>query len=157
MRTREAKKPEAERITKELWLPLAREMEKISDFNQLKEDLDIDQCIEHRKTGIREKGKHTFIAEEGQKLIGFISVKIKESAPVFKRGDKLKVNELFVKPEFRREGAASKLLEEAVKTGEAEGCSTIELEVDTPNEEAKEFYRSEDFKTVRERFYKNLD
>jgi len=156
MRIREAKKPEAERITRQLWLPLAREMEDKSEYNLLKEDLDLQQSIEHRRNGIREEGQYTFISE-GDELLGFISATVKESPPIFQRKDKMKINELYVRPEARRRGIAKQLVDEVVEKADKEDCSTVELEVDTPNTEAKDFYRSQDFEVVRERFCRKLE
>lgn len=155
MRIREAKKPEAEKITRELWLPLAHEMEEVSKYNELKEDLDIEESIEHKRNGIREEGEHTFVADKGE-LLGFISATRKETPPVFKRGDKLKVNELYVKPEERKQGIASELLEKIKEIAEKnEGIDTIELSVDVENTAAKNLYRKNGFEVERNRMVKN--
>ena len=154
MKIREAKKPEAERITRKLWLPLAREMEKVSDYNELKDDLDIESCVERKREGIREEGEYMFIAEE-RELLGFISATVKETPPVFTRGDKMKINELYVKKEVRRKGVASKLMEKVEETADKENCSTIELEFDVGNQEAQKFYQKEGFEKVRERMVKS--
>lgn len=155
MRIREAKKPEAEKITRELWLPLAKEMEKKSSYNELVDDINLEECIDHRREGIREPGKFTYIAEEGE-LKGFISAKIKDTPPIFTRGDKMKINELYVKNSFRRKGIASRLISQIEKEAEREDCGTIELSVDISNETAKKLYEKKDFETVRERMVKTL-
>jgi len=155
MQIREAKKPEAERITRQLWLPLAREMEETSSYNELKDNLDIGSCIEHKREGIREEGEYVFIAED-RELLGFVSATIKETPPVFTRGDKMKINELYVKPEARRKGIASKLLEKAEKTAEKENCDTVELYVNVRKQKAKQAYMKNGFETERERMIKNI-
>ena len=155
MRIREAKKPEAEKIVRELWLPLAREMEQVSEYNELKEDLVLEDSIEHKRNGIREEGEHMFVADDGE-LLGFISATRKETPPVFKRGDKLKVNELYVKPEARKQGIASKLLEKINEiAGKNDEIDTVELEVDVENTAAKKLYRKNGFEAERNRMVKN--
>lgn len=155
MRIREAKKPEAKRITKQLWLPLAKEMEKKSEYNELVEEIDINQSVNHRREGIRELDKFTYIAED-DKLKGFISAKIKDTPPIFTRGDKMKINELYVKPEYRRKGIASKLIEAIRKVAEKENCDTLELSLDIDNEKARKTYIENGFKPVREKMVRNL-
>ena len=155
MRIREAKKPEAGKITRELWLPLAREMGEVSEYNELKEELNLEDSIEHKKNGIREEGEHTFVADKGE-LLGFISATRKETPPVFKRGDKLKVNELYVKPEARKQGIASKLLEKINEIAEKDDeIDTVELEVNVENTAANKLYTKNGFEAERNRMVKN--
>ena len=155
MRIREAKKPEAENITRELWIPLAREMEKLSEYNDLKEDLDIEESIEHKRNGIREEGEYTFVADNGE-LLGFISATKKETPPIFKRGDRLKVNELYVKPNARKQGIASKLLEKINDIAQKnEEIGAVDLEVDVENTAAKNLYRKKGFEAERNTMVKN--
>ena len=156
MEIREAKTEEAEKISKELWLPLAREMEEVSGYNQLKEDIDVQEVIEHKRDKIDGEEGFFFVAEENGELLGFISGKVKESAPVFSRGEKLKVNELFVKEKFRRKGVASMLLEDVEKKARRRDCSTLELDVNKANKSAQKLYRDRDFETERKRMVKTL-
>lgn len=150
MEIRLAEEHEAERIAKELWKLLANEMEKISEYNQLKDNLDIQEVVEHKKSYIQEENKFILIEEEFK---GFVSFKIKDSAPCFNRGQKLKISELFVKEKYRRKGLASKLMEEAMNY--SEDCSTVELNVNVRNEKAKEFYKKHGFNEERIRMIKN--
>lgn len=155
MRIREAKKPEAERITKQLWMPLAKEMEEKSAYNELVEEINMQQSINHRKEGIREPDKFTYIAESDE-LQGFISAKVKDTPPIFTRGDKMKINELYVKPSHRRKGIATKLIENIRKVAEKEKCDTLELSLDVGNKEARKMYNENGFKAVREKMVQHL-
>lgn len=157
MKIVEAKPSEAEQIVEELWLPLAREMEEVSDYNELENDLDLSESVEHKKEKIESEDGHIFIAKEDKEMAGYISLTVKESAPVFSRGDKLKISELFIKEEYRRKGYASELIRKADKVFQNKNCSTIELEVNKKNESAKELYEKNGFEVERFRMIKEED
>lgn len=156
MKIREAEPDETEEIVRELWLPLAREMEEVSQYNQLKENLEIQEVIEYKKGKIEEDEGFFFLAEEKGELLGFIAGEVKESAPIFSRGEKLKVNELFVKEKFRRNGVATLLLEDLERKATIRGCSTLELDVNKKNKSAQELYKSKGFRTERKRMVKEV-
>lgn len=156
MKVREAKPSETEKLVQELWLPLAREMEEVSDYNKLREDLDTDKVEKRKRRKIKEKGNYIYVAIEDEEFIGLISSKVKESAPVFSRGDKLKITELYVTENYRREGVASELLDRMESLAEEESCETIELDVNKANESARELYRENGFEVERERMFKEV-
>lgn len=157
MEIREAEPSEAEEIVGELWLPLAREMEQVSDYNQLKDDFELQETIEHKRDKLESGDSYFYIAEESREKAGFISATVKDSVPVFTRGPKLKINEIFVKEGFRRKGIASKLMDKAVEVAEKENVDTIELEVNVRNESAKELYRQHGFKVEREKLVRYVE
>lgn len=157
MQVVQAELSEAEEIVKELWLPLAREMEKISDYNELRDDLDITKVVEHKKEKIEDEEGYIFLAKEDDEFVAYISIRIKESVPVFSRGKKLKISELFVKKEYRRKGYASKLLDRAEELFQDTDCSTMELDVNIKNKSAKELYEKKRFDIERYRMVKRKD
>jgi ribosomal protein S18 acetylase RimI-like enzyme len=156
MNIRQARPEESEEISRELWLPLAREMEDVSDYNRLREDFDIKEVVDHKREKITEEEGFFFVAEEGDQLIGFVTGEVKESVPVFSRGEKLKINELFVKERFRRNGVASMMLGKLERKARKRGCSTVELDVNKENRSAQELYRSKGFDTERKRMVKEI-
>jgi ribosomal protein S18 acetylase RimI-like enzyme len=156
MKIRKARPQESEKIVKELWLPLAKEMEETSEYNKLKQDLNLEEVVSHKTDKIEEDGSYCFLAEENNELIGLATASIKESAPVFSRGDKLKINELYVKTDYRRQGTASQLIKQLEETAEETKCETIELDVNKANQAAKELYNNQGFKTERERMIKRI-
>ncbi|MFB6099633.1 MAG: GNAT family N-acetyltransferase [Candidatus Nanohalobium sp.] len=156
MEIREAESSEAGKIVEELWLPLAQEMEEVSDYNQLKEGLGLQETIEHKREKLQSNDSYFYIAEESGKKAGFISATVKDSPPIFKRGPKLKINEIFVKEDFRRKGIASELMDRIDEVAESGSVDTIELEVNVRNDSAKELYRKHGFKVEREKMVKNL-
>ena len=73
----------------------------------------------------------------GRRAAGFIACEI--------QGELLAVDQLAVHPEFRRQGFAAELLREAVRRGEAAGCTLATLEVRRGNSGALAFYRAAGF------------
>ena len=157
MNIRPAEPSEVEEISRELWLPLAQEMEEVSNYNQLKEGLNLEATIEHKQEAVESDEKYLFVAENDGKLIGFISATVEESVPIFSRGDKLKINEMYVRPENRREGLASRLMERIEEVADDKEVETIELSVDVENKSAQELYRKHGFETSRKRMVKWLN
>ena len=157
MDIRPAEPSEAEKIVRELWLPLAQEMETVSDYNRLEDDLDLQATIEHKKDKIGSEKAYMFVAEDGDELMGFISATLEESIPIFARGDKLKINEMYVRPEHRRKGLASEMMDRIEKVAENTDVETLELSVDVENNSAQELYRAHGFETGRKRMVKWMD
>ena len=157
MNIRPAEPSEAEKVVRELWLPLAREMEDISDYNRLEEDLDLEASIEHKKDKIASENAYMFVAEDGDELTGFISATVEESIPIFSRGAKLTINEMYVDPEHRRKGLASDMMGRIEEVAEDGDVETLELSVDVENDSAQELYRAHGFETGRKRMIKWMD
>jgi len=137
-------------------LPLAKEMEDVSGYNQLEENLDLSSVIQLTKENITSEDSFVILAEAVEE-IGFISATIEESPPVFSRGDRLKINEIYVTPEYRRQGVASKLISKIRRLTEYKDVETIELNVNIRNESAQELYQNLGFKTEKKRMIKWID
>ena len=155
MKVREARESEAGEITRELWLPLIEEMEQVSSYNELAEDIDIESGVEHKRKQITEDDRYMFVVEDSG-LKGFASATLETPPPIFSRDSKLTINELFVLKEARRQGLAEKLLERMEEKAEKLGCDTLELSIDVENEKAKELYRKHGLESRRERMVKQL-
>jgi ribosomal protein S18 acetylase RimI-like enzyme len=154
MEIREGQVDEAEKITEELWLPPAQEMEQISDYCNLKEDLNLDKVTEEKKDKISSEDGNIFVAELEDEYIGLVEFEIKESGQIFSRGKKLKINEIFVKEDYRENGIASALMDKTEEVANKNYCSTVELDVNKRNETAREFYESCGFEIERMRMIK---
>ncbi len=86
------------------------------------------------------------IAEENNKIAGFIAV---DANWVNYKGEKiLEIHELFVLPEFRRKGIASKLLNKALEYGIKKGLNKAELWVGKTNYRAINFYKQFGFEEI---------
>jgi len=131
-------------------------MEDVSGYNQLEENLDLSSVIQLTKENITSEDSFVILAEAVEE-IGFISATIEESPPVFSRGDRLKINEIYVTPEYRRQGVASKLISKIRRLTEYKDVETIELNVNIRNESAQELYQNLGFKTEKKRMIKWID
>ena len=156
MNIREAREKEAEKITKELWLPLAKEMEEVSSYNKLRKDLNIQEVIRHKAKKITSDNSWIFLAEKDDELNGLLSMTAKKSPPIFVRGKKIKINELYVKKKHRRSGTASKLMKKAEEIAQENNCDRVELNVNIRNKSAKQFYENQGFETEKEKMTKQV-
>lgn len=73
--------------------------------------------------------------------------------------DRVEINYIYVNESSRREGIASKLLDDLLVIAKEHKCNNITLEVRTSNNNAIEFYKKNFFKEVtkRDRYYGNED
>lgn len=73
--------------------------------------------------------------------------------------DRIEINYIYVNESSRREGIASKLLNDLFVIAKEHKCNNITLEVRTSNNSAIEFYKKNSFKEVakREKYYGNED
>lgn len=150
----EADSGDARMIAEELWLPLAREMEDLSDYNELAEGDVAEKSREYRQKRLKEDDYTSFVAEVDGEKAGFVTVHDREHAPVFAKGVSGEISELFVKEEFRRQGVARKLIETAEEWCRGRGLDAVELSVDRGNRKARELYRDEGYEAIRTRMRK---
>jgi ribosomal protein S18 acetylase RimI-like enzyme len=146
-----AEPSDAEELVEDLWLPLAKEMEQVSDYNELAEGDVRERSVDYRRERLSEEGYTSFILSvEGEKA-GFVTVHEREHPPVFAKGTSGEISELYVREEFRRKGYAGKLIEKAVEWCRSRGLEAVELSVDRDNEKAMKLYRENGFREVRKR------
>ena len=146
------------RVVEELWLPLAEEMELVSVYNRLDRDIDLIETARRYKEGeIADGNLQMFVAEDESEFLGFVSVKIEDSTPIFERGKEAHVEELYVKEYYRRQGVASNLLDRAEDYSRKEGADMIQLSVDTGNRSAAQFYSTHGFEEIRKTMVKDIE
>ncbi|MGC9328141.1 MAG: ribosomal protein S18-alanine N-acetyltransferase [Candidatus Hinthialibacter sp.] len=70
-------------------------------------------------------------------------------------GDEVQISNIAIHPDFRRRGAAKRLLEEAIQEGRRRQAVSISLEVRESNAAARAFYQKMGFEEVgrRPRYY----
>lgn len=73
--------------------------------------------------------------------------------------DRIEINYIYVNESCRREGIASKLLDNLLEIAKVNKCNNITLEVRNSNKGAIEFYNKNSFKMVakRDRYYGDED
>jgi GNAT superfamily N-acetyltransferase len=67
------------------------------------------------------------------------------------------LDELYVQPEFREHGIGTRILRKAIEIVAADGCITMDLEVEASHERAANLYRREGFRAhTRTHYYRFL-
>lgn len=94
-----------------------------------------DELIEYAKEFIGKKDKLCYIAKEESNVFGFVNIII------FPQDKHIEIVDLYVKPNFRGNGIASKLINIAEELA-AQKKYSIKIEVYEQNTTAIEFYRN---------------
>ncbi|WP_423746291.1 GNAT family N-acetyltransferase (plasmid) [Haladaptatus sp. SPP-AMP-3] len=155
MRIRRLRGTELVQFVDELWLPFAREMATMDDFDTLADSGVRVNVLSYVKDRFSDADIATFVAEDDG-LIGYVSVEKRASPPVFARGPRGYIDGLFVRRGRRREGIASALLERAEAWARRLGCEFVSLDVHADNHVAQSLYRRDDYVTKRHRMTKRL-
>lgn len=100
-------------VLSDCWLEFASEMAELDPYNELAEgDLRAAQ-EEYRREALADEDQRILLAVEGAAadvtgsddgLAGYVTAERKESPPVFARGARLNVGELFLREPYRGEG-----------------------------------------------------
>lgn len=77
--------------------------------------------------------------------VGVVSGGVAESPALYARGPNCYVDGLFVAPDRRREGVASRLLDRMEAWGRERGCEHARLAVHVDNDAARAFYETRGF------------
>lgn len=137
-------------------MPLAQEMEEISDFNELSSEDVRDNAVEYFTDRLSDSQHTIYIAEIEGDAAGFVATELKTSRDFFSRGLYLHIHELFVTEDFRRQGVASELLEKSEEFCLEEGGEMIQLSVNIRNDAAKKLYRQKGYDKERVKMVKEL-
>lgn len=93
---------------------------------------------------------HTFlfVAEIGERTVGFISGELREGSPTFRAKSWASVDDVFVEPEHRNLGVGHALIESVRGWAKERGADGISLQVAAANERARKFYREMGFREI---------
>lgn len=144
----QASRDDAVAIVEELWLPFAREMAELDDYNALAAGAR-EVAIEHRREKLSKAEYCVQLAVEDGTFVGLASAELQASSPVFERGSTLGISEVYVRPKWRRQGIASALLDTLEAWGNEREYETVSLTVNANNHAAKAFYEDWGFETKR--------
>lgn len=97
-----------------------------------------------------------FVAYSGNKILGFIMVKIEKYPPVFKIEKYGYIETVAVAKKYRRSGVGQMLLDESEKWFIDKKISHIELKTSVKNEVATSFWKKHGFKEYIHLMSKNL-
>ncbi|KZN22751.1 hypothetical protein A4G99_18690 [Haladaptatus sp. R4] len=155
MRIRRLRAGELVRFVDDLWVPFAREMAEMDDFDTLADHGVRANVFSYVKDRFSDASIATFVADDDG-LIGYVSVEKRDSPPVFARGPRGYIDGLFVRRSHRRHGIATALLSRAESWARRQGCEFISLDVHAENRVAQSLYRRDDYVTKRHRMTKRL-
>ena len=137
-----------------LWGMLASHHESISDDFKLAWDSKRKwaQYLEHKFSEISTK---LIVAEEKEKLVGFMLCLLSPNQPVFKERKIGVIADVYVLESLRRKGLANKMLEVAITWFRKNKVRSVQLAVAHANLEARAVWRSLGFEPYM--LYKRLD
>lgn len=99
---------------------------------------------------------HLFlVAEEDEGPIGLVEARRERTDPVFAPKELLHVSAVYVRPERRRQGVATRLLRETLSWGKEQGCVEAQLNTLATNP-ARQLYASLGFADVRTEMRRSL-
>jgi ribosomal protein S18 acetylase RimI-like enzyme len=111
---------------KELWLAFEREHPS-PDYEEVDEAVELSEVEEYVRDHI------ALLAENGEATAGFVLARMRGARHGW-------ISDLYVSPDFRRAGAAGRLVREATAALRGRGADMIELEVRPWNDEARVMY-----------------
>jgi ribosomal protein S18 acetylase RimI-like enzyme len=93
---------------------------------------------------------HTFlfVAEYGERTVGFASGELRESSPAFRPKTWASVDDVFVEPDYRNLGVGRALLESVKVWAKERDTDGVSLQVAAANERGRKFYEELGFREV---------
>ena len=139
----------------ELWKKLSEEHAKLDERYELRPEAEI---VWARWAGqrLRDEASVLLVAEKGADYVGYLVGHADEAQPIFRQRSFATITDLFVVPEFRRQGVASKLLEEALAFFKSRDLEHVRLTVLVKDETARAFYEKHGFGDFLYRMWKPL-
>ena len=89
-----------------------------------------------------------FIAETGDRTVGFISGELREGSPAFRQKTWASVDDVFVEPDYRNLGAGRSLLQSVEAWAKEKGAHGISLQVAAANKRGRKFYEELGFREI---------
>lgn len=146
---------EAAKVVEECWQPLAEEMETLDPANELAPDAR-EEAIAYQREQLQKDGVVTFVAVEDGEFAGFVKGSARDPPPIFARGTECYVEDVYVRPEFRREGLAGALMDRMESWALERECERMSLDVNAANEAAISLYEDRGYEIRRHRMTRSL-
>jgi ribosomal protein S18 acetylase RimI-like enzyme len=89
-----------------------------------------------------------FVAEAGERTVGFISGELREGSPTFRQRTWASVDDVFVEPDYRNLGIGRALLESVEAWAKERNADGISLQVAAANERGRKFYEGLGFREI---------
>lgn len=110
------------------------------EFFNLKKNLDKKVLEPHFHKSLESGDMETFVAEEDGKIVGFITITLRERFPLYQIKKVGFISSLIISPKYRRKGIAQKLLDKAIKWFKKKKIKYFELDTAVKNTAASKFY-----------------
>ncbi len=142
---RKAEKDEIHELA-ELWYELASMHEYMMDGYELSDNPRV-AWVNFIERNFDKKSMVTFIAEDDDSIVGFVTVVIRERPDIFKNTKVGMILDLIVKEDKREEGVGSALVERSEEWIKSKGVSVGILTVAPENENAVDFWKKKGYRT----------
>ncbi|MHC5055150.1 MAG: GNAT family N-acetyltransferase [Planctomycetota bacterium] len=139
----------------ELWKKLSEEHAQLDERYALRPEAEI---VWARWAGqrLRDDASIALVAESGTECVGYLLGHADEAQPIFEQRSYATITDLFVTPDFRRKGVASKLLAEALAFFKSRDLAHVRLNVLVKDEAARAFYEKHGFGDFLYRMWKSI-
>ena len=142
----------------DMMISLINESESISD-GELQHMISFQENISFLHQLLSNNDSLLLVAADSTVLHGFLSAfekPVPEGCPFFRTTRRLEIENIYVKPELRKNGIAHSMLQYAEIWAKENSFDSIELEVYNKNENAKSLYDDLDYKVAKEKRRKIL-
>ena len=89
-----------------------------------------------------------FVAEYGERTVGFISGELREGSPTFQAKTWASVDDVFVEPDYRNLGVGRSLLESVMAWAKERDADGVSLQVAAANLRGRKFYEGLGFREI---------
>ena len=89
-----------------------------------------------------------FIAESGDRTVGFISGELREGSPAFRQKTWASVDDVYVERDYRNLGVGRSLLQSVEAWAKEKGAHGISLQVAAANKRGRKFYEELGFREI---------
>ncbi|RMF59646.1 MAG: GNAT family N-acetyltransferase [Bacteroidetes bacterium] len=133
-------RPEDEEVLGRLWLQFLREQAALDARFRVAEDALIRWRNDYPHW-LRDASRRLFVAVRVGEVVGFVTAQWWTPPPIYAPSAEVHVNELYVRPEARGQGAGKGLLQAVRAWAEAEGAERLRLAVLEANEVGNAFWQ----------------
>jgi ribosomal protein S18 acetylase RimI-like enzyme len=155
LKIRRAKASDAEQLAKlylQFWVP----HKKVDPLLEFEKKSTLKKQIEFAKKDVNKKGNYIFVAEQDEKLIGFIEFFIKKNCACFKIKKYGYLNAITTHKGYRGKGVARALTNVALKFFKSKGIKYVRTNVYNSNDVAMKTWTKLGFKPQSMFFIKKI-
>lgn len=156
MEIRKIRRNEIQSLIFDCWLPFAKEMAALDEYNALAEDI-TDDALTYRQEQFENEDAVISVAVENNRIIGYATAERNDTPPVFQRGMAVNIEEIYVEQSYRGRGIASALIEHVEQWAADCGAERMTLSVNAANEAAQALYDDRGYDVRRHKMDKAID